>query len=745
MKPVFNDALEGVFVTDAEGKIIALDRACERLFGYQADEIAGKPAALLLSIPNAASVDAYFSKHFAGGITLQASRRRFGRRKDGTTFPAEFSIVHTKTPTGVSLFVCVIYDIKRGTSFKTALHEGEEQLKAVVDTAVDGVILIDSLGTVRMFNPACEDIFGYRDDEVVGRNVKMLMPTPFHEEHDRYLHDYSRSGVRRIIGIGREVEGRRKNGTTFPMELSVGEARHKGEPLFVGIIRDITERKQFKKELEESAEQLKAVVDTAVDGVILIDSLGTVRMFNPACERIFGYLNDEVVGRNVKMLMPPPFHEEHDRYLEGYRQSGVRRIIGIGREVEGRRRDGTTFPMELSVGEARHRGEPLFVGIIRDITERRQFKKELQESAEQLKAVVDTAVDGVILIDSLGNVRMFNPACERVFGYQQDEVLGHNVKMLMPTPFHEEHDHYLENYRRSGERKIIGIGRAVEGRRKDGTTFPMELSVGEARHNGEPLFVGIIRDITKRKQSEDQRELLLKELTESNIERGHFAHVAAHDLGQSVRMVSSFCGLLSDNYGNQLDDRGRQYLSIMANAAHAMKALLDDIVEHGRLDFEKGDAAWFDAGKTLEEVLHSLGEPIEKSGAVVTNDPLPTIWTIQVRFARVLQNLIANAIKYVPAGVTPRVHLSVTTTADEWVFSIADNGIGIHPQYHARIFEPFKRLHTAREYSGAGMGLAICKKIVEGLDGRILVESAPGRGSTFSFTVRQRQEGAQDG
>jgi two-component system, LuxR family, sensor kinase FixL len=744
MKPVFNDTFEGVFVADAKGNVIALDRACERLFGYRADEIVDKPAAILLPMPELALADAHFGEHVAGGRSVQAGRQRFGRRKDGTTFPVEFSIVHTMTPTGDSLFVGVIHEIKRDTSFKTALHEGEEQLKAVVDTVVDGVILIDSFGSVQMFNPACETMFGYRRDEVVGRNLKMLMPTPYHEAHDRHLENYRRSGVRRIIGTSVEVEGRRKDGTIFPLEVSIGETQHKGGPLFVGIVRDITERKLFKKELEESAEQLKAIVDTAVDGVILIDSLGSVRMFNPACERIFGYRLDEVVGCNVKMLMPTPFHEEHDRYLENYRRSGERKIIGIGREVEGRRKDGTTFPMELSVGEARHKGEPLFVGIIRDITERKQFKKELEESAEQLRAVVDTAVDGVILIDSLGSVRMFNPACESVFGYQQDEVVGRNVKMLMPTPFHEEHDHYLENYRRSGVRKIIGIGRAVEGRRKDGTTFPMELSVGEARHNGEPLFVGIIRDITKRKQSEDQRELLLKQLTESNIERGHFAHVAAHDLGQSVRMVSSFCGLLSGNYGDQLDERGRQYVSIMASAARTMQALLDDIVEHGRLDFEKGDAAWFDAGKMLEEVLHSLNEPIEKSGAVVTNDPLPKIWTIPVRFARVLQNLVANAIKYVPAGVKPSVHVSVTTKADEWVFSVADNGIGIDPEYHARIFQPFKRLHTAREYSGAGMGLAICKKIVEGLGGRISVESSPGGGSIFSFSVRRRQEGAQD-
>jgi two-component system, LuxR family, sensor kinase FixL len=594
---------------------------------------------------------------------------------------------------------------------------------------------------------ACEKLFGYRQDEVVGRNVKMLMPAPFHGEHDRYLKDYRRSGERKIIGIGRDVEGRHKDGATFPMALSVGEAHHDGEQLFVGIIRDITEQNQFKEALKEGAEQLKAVVDTAVDGVILIDSHGIVRMFNPACEQLFGYRQDEVVGQNVKMLMPAPFHEEHDGYLENYHRSGERKIIGIGREVEGRRQDGTTFPMELSVGEARHKNEPLFVGIIRDVTKRRQaddeqnqFKEALKEGAEQLKAVVDTAVDGVILIDSHGIVRMFNPACEQVFGYRQDEVVGNNVKMLMPKPFHEEHDGYLENYQHSGERKIIGIGREVAGRRKDGATFSIELSVGEARHRNEPLFVGIIRDITKRRQAEDQRELLMKRLTELDIERGHFAHVAAHDLGQSVRMVSSFCGLLSANYAAQLDERGREYITLMTSAAGAMRALLDDLVEHGRLDFEKETESWFDSNKSLKDVLASLSEAIETSHAVVTHDELPRICATPIRFARLLQNLIGNAIKYVALGVAPRIHVSGKATSDDWIFSVADNGIGINPQYHDRIFEPFKRLHNASQYAGTGMGLAICKKIVQGFGGHLWVDSAPKQGSKFFFSIKRVQE-----
>jgi two-component system sensor kinase FixL len=324
-----------------------------------------------------------------------------------------------------------------------------------------------------------------------------------------------------------------------------------------------------------------------------------------------------------------------------------------------------------------------------------------------------------------------------VFGYRQDEVVGHNVKMLMPSPFHEEHDYYLENYQRSGERKIIGIGREVEGRRKDGTTFPIELSVGEARHRNEPLFVGIIRDITKRRQAEDQRELMMKRLTEADIERGHFAHVAAHDLGQSVRMVSSFCGLLSSNYGARLDERGREYITLMTSAAGTMRALLDDLVEHGRLDLEKESESWFDAAKSLKDVLGSLSEIIESSHAVITHDELPTICASPIRFSRLLQNLIGNAIKYVAPGVAPRIHVSAETMPTEWIFSVADNGIGIDPRYHGRIFEPFKRLHNASQYAGTGMGLAICKKIVQGFGGELRVESALKQGSTFVFGIKR--------
>lgn len=270
--------------------------------------------------------------------------------------------------------------------FKEEGHARADRLSVVIATAVDGVIIINDSGQIVTFNPACENLFGYDAAEVIGQNVNMLMPTPYHEEHDRYLSNYRETGERKIIGIGREVTGRRKDGTTFPMELSVGEAVHDGNRIFVGIVRDISERKQAEEELRESEERLRAVIDTAVDCVIIIDDAGSIQIFNPACERLFGYGAEDVIGQNVKMLMPSPYQEEHDGYMRNYRETGTRKIIGIGREVMGQRKDGSTFPMELSVGEAQQKGRPVFVGIIRDITERKAAELAISRSVDELAA-----------------------------------------------------------------------------------------------------------------------------------------------------------------------------------------------------------------------------------------------------------------------------------------------------------------------------------------------------------------------
>ena len=260
-----------------------------------------------------------------------------------------------------------------------------ERLDAILNMTVDGIIVIDADGRIEAFNRGAQDLFGYPEGEVLGRNVSILMPSPHHQQHDSYLERYLRTGDARIIGIGREVQGRRRDGSVFPVQLSVGEMQINGERKFTGMLRDLTKRVDLEDALGASEARWRAIVDSAVDGIIVIDAHGRVEAFNRAAERLFGYSSDEVLGRNVDMLMPSPYREEHDTYVSRYLATGRAKIIGVGREVQGLRKDGTTFPLHLSVGEITIQGQRKFTGILHDLTTRVQMEGQLREQAALAK------------------------------------------------------------------------------------------------------------------------------------------------------------------------------------------------------------------------------------------------------------------------------------------------------------------------------------------------------------------------
>ena len=359
-----------------------------------------------------------------------------------------------------------------------------------------------------------------------------------------------------------------------------------------------------------------------------------------------------------------------------------------------------------------------------------------------LRAVVETAVDGVILIDPHGKVLLFNPACERIFGYSAEEIVGGDVKRLMPQPYQGEHDQYLANYQATRERKIIGIGRQVLGRRKSGETFPMDLSVGEVEGAEEAAYVGILRDVTERVRESEQRELLIEQLVKSNAEQTHFVHAVSHDLREPLRMINAFAGRLAGKYSEQLDALGKEWLALVTDASLRMNAQLDDLVEFARLSNDAEQGKIVDAGRIVDNVVESLSKAIERAGGEVTHGPLPQLVVNPMRFERLMQNLIGNALKYVARDVSPRVRVEAAREGDFWRVSVADNGIGIDPRHFQRIFEPFKRLHGHGQYEGTGLGLSICRKIAEGFGGVISVQSSEGQGSAFSFTIPINQQRA---
>ena len=354
----------------------------------------------------------------------------------------------------------------------------------------------------------------------------------------------------------------------------------------------------------------------------------------------------------------------------------------------------------------------------------------------ELGAVVDHVLDGIITIDEGGCIESFNAACVSIFGYRPDEVLGQNIKMLMPEPYHGEHDGYLHNYVATGRGTIIGTpGREAVARRKDGTVFPIEVSVSAFTLDGVRHFSGILRDITRTKQAEENRQRLLDRLTESNTELERFAYVASHDMQEPLRMVLNFSQIVATDYADRLDDDGKEYLRIVGDSALRMRDMVQDLLDYARLGQEARTFASVDMATELRHVLVNLGQMIAGSAAEVSWDPLPKVRGHAVQLMRLMQNLVSNAIKFQPKGRKPVIHVGVEDQDAAWLFSVRDNGAGIEPAFTGQIFEPFRRLHTWEAVAGTGLGLAVSKKITDTHGGRIWVESRPGEGSTFYFTL----------
>ena len=512
------------------------------------------------------------------------------------------------------------------------------------------------------------------------------------------------------------------------------------EPSEVGVLAQstqmlMTELRQHTKLQRDSQARTRAILDSAADGIITIDEHGVIESFNPAAEAIFGYGADEVLGQNVRMLMPAPTADQHEGYIRTYLRTGESKIIGHDREVVGLRKDWTTFPMEISVSEIRLAGAHVFTGVVRDITARKRAEEAVAASEARLRAILDTAADGIVTVDAWGRIDSFNAAAEAMFGGKAAAVVGQNVGTLIGPPADGPGPAGLGPTMRAGDLEgLVGGEHALTGRRPDGGTFPLDLAVSELRVGGERLFTCLMRDITARKASEQALAKRAEELARSNEELAQFAYVASHDLQEPLRMVASYTQLLQRRYKGQLDADADEFIAYAVDGANRMQGLIRDLLTYSRLGTQGGEFEAVDAGALVDRAIANLQAAITEAGAVVTHDALPRVVVDPTQVEQLFQNLVANAVKF-RGDAPPEVHVSATREPEGWHFVVQDNGIGIEPKYAERVFVIFQRLHTQAAYAGTGIGLAICKKIVERHGGRIWVESEPGQGAAFHFTL----------
>lgn len=384
----------------------------------------------------------------------------------------------------------------------------------------------------------------------------------------------------------------------------------------------------------------------------------------------------------------------------------------------------------------------VFYTFIRhDLAVRRRTDAALRESDKKVRAVMDSAPDALLITDEDGKIQLVNAEAERLFGYPRNDFTGRKIDDLLvaravPTS-DEEADEASRLSKNPALRDFQSLGAHFDGVRQDGTTFPIDLSRSAMQIGEEQIRISAVRDRTAQQRAEESLRKFSLDLARSNAELERFAYVASHDLQEPLRMVSSYTQLLSKRYKGKLDASADEFIGYAVDGASRMQKLINDLLALSRVGTQAKVSEPVDTGAILKRVVSDSQMAIEAAGATVVLPPeMPTVLADGTQLGQLFQNLLGNALKF-RGDKVPRVEVTAQLQDDGnfWMFSFRDNGIGIEPQYFERIFVIFQRLHSKESYPGTGIGLAICKKIVERLGGRLWVESAVGQGTTFFFTL----------
>ena len=487
-------------------------------------------------------------------------------------------------------------------------------------------------------------------------------------------------------------------------------------------------------EVVAGREKLAAVIDSAIDCIVMMDHRGNIVEFNPAAEQTFGWPRAEAVGRPLaEVIIPPALRAAHETGFKRFLETGEIRVLNKRLELTAVRRDGKEFPVELTITLVQREGaEPFFTGYLRDIAARKNAEAAIERLARHNELLLDSVGEGIYGLDTAGHTTFINPTGARLLGYRPEELLGLSIHELAHhtrpdgTPYPAvdcpNHDSYT-----SGETHFV---RDEVFWRKDGSSFPVEYYSTPVREDDGSLVgaVVVFRDVTEQKATEEA-------LIQSNRDLEQFAYVTSHDLQEPLRMISSYTQLLAKRYRGKLEADADEYIGFVIDGAGRMQRLIRDLLEYSRVGTRGRAFEPADLNGVLDEALTNLRHSIDQTGARIDREPLPTLPVDATQIMRLFQNLIGNALKYRADDRVPEIRIELKKRGSDWQFAVRDNGIGIPEKHFDRVFLIFQRLHSRHDYDGSGIGLAVCKRIVERHGGRIWVESEPGTGSTFRFTL----------
>jgi PAS domain S-box-containing protein len=646
---------------------------------------------------------------------------------------------------------------------------------AIAITTIDGRFL--------GVTPALCAMLGYDESDLMRHTTDV-----FSDSEDRTSHGAWMAQILEGIPPGGQREGRliTRGGEPRWVRFDASVIRLPGgsEPRIIIQVHDITEYKRVAEDLREKEEFQRLILEMAHEAFVSIDASGVITSWNRQAEQTLGWSATEAVGRElISTIIPPRFRNAHAKGLERFLATGEGPVLNRRLELPAIHRDGHEISVEITIFTVIWKGQSTFHAFLHDITSKKESEARIsrQVSFVQLLQKVAVSSNEATSVDDAFQACLIEVA--RTAGCQVGHVAlpaadrpGH----MVPTEiWYLEGPERFEAFRRITERTVLGPGEGLPGRvlanRKPAwivdvmqdPNFPraraaeelgirgafafpvlvgaevaavLEFFSVESREPDEPLLevlahVGTqLGRVIERARAEQQAQRRALELEHSNTRLEQFAYVTSHDLQEPLRMVTSYVQLLQRRYQGKLGSDADEYISYAVDGAARMQALIQDLLAYSRLDSDEQKFVRVSCEEALATAVQNLQMVIDESGATVTHDRLPQVQADAGQMVQLFQNLVGNALKFRSERPT-EIHVGAARRGREWVLGVRDNGIGIEPRFQQRIFQVFQRLHSRQEYSGTGIGLAICKRIVENHGGRIWVESQTGSGATFFFTL----------
>lgn len=616
----------------------------------------------------------------------------------------------------------------------------ENRLRTVLNAVKDGILTIDRHGIILSVNPAVSKLFKYEREEMLGRNVNMLMPEPDRSQHDGYIEKFLEKGHGNIGDNRRRVIGLTKDNKQVALELSINPMEWEGEVLFVGTLRDLSAKEKAEEEIRRAEARLVDAIESCRDGFVLYDEDDKLVICNQQYREIYKSSADLMVpGNSFEDIIR--IGVERGQYAEskGREEEWIAARLDAHLNPKGPVEQKLDNGRWIRVWENKTRTGAI-VGFRIDVTELKEREEALLESEDRLRATVESALDCIISIDGEGKIIEFNPAAERCFNYTRSEAIGQDMAtLIIPEEMRDMHRKGMAHFHATGEGPVLGKRIEVEALRRGGERFPIEIAIEVAAgKNDEVIFVAYLRDITEQKAYENNLKEAKQKAEVANVAKAGFLAMMSHEIRTPLNGVLGVMGLMSET---ELTPEQQQYVRTAKDSGEALLTIINDVLDFSKM--EAGKMQFEDSDVELQPLVASISEllaPQARAKGLAFNANIDQVvpWSVVCdggRLRQILLNLAGNAVKFTEKGaVEIRVGARVSSHDSYGIrFEVQDTGVGIPADLQGRIFGEFSTIDAsyARKFGGTGLGLAITRKLVEMMGGEVGFESVEGVGSTF--------------